>query len=424
MNKPRQPNAGTPSQRLERALADSARRAGPQPVGNPKQVCCADLKADIATDKVACPGHLHAMQATVAPTGGKCRWSITGRDVRLVDANLKPQATGTRLYLHAFAPDNTKGEIPSRSARVTLTYAHDQCGTVSVTKDILVHGVRFKVRRLRRQDIKRRRCRAKATGNGGFAFGGRDAGKDMIKAKPSVQIRLDANCPRKRACARTYQVGWVQTLFLIRHVKRFEQQCDGAAKQTPCRDGAQKFPYIVKDPQAFARDRQWLRPPFDDSPGWGSSFYPMQLGNTTANQACLWVSYQFDATAWLVVENREESGRLSAQQRKTAVLGTFVFLRHFHWCFALCVHSIIEDQRRRGRFRFKPRWVKVGLKGPFVGKGAKTPSLREATTGLLHCTAPRLGASRVKTPCQERCSCEKTGAQPTGCLPKAAGGTK
>jgi hypothetical protein len=66
----------------------------------------------------------------------------------------------------------------------------------------------------------------------------------------------------------------------------------------------------------------------------------MQLGNTTANQACLWVSYQFDATAWLVVENRDESGRLSAQQRKTAVLGTFVFLRHFHWC---CTSACLAD---------------------------------------------------------------------------------
>jgi hypothetical protein len=309
---------------------------------------------------VACPGHRFKIQAVGSPASGDYQWSVTG--ATLVDEKGKPTTKGDTVYLRNFTPDNEKGNIPEQHATVNVTYVTAQ-GSATDSKPVTIHKIDFVV--------------ANDSVTGGNTIARENAagvtlwatpGVAEMSTDPTVQIKLDASCPRKDDCATNFQVGWLQTMLTNDRRIRFAKALLTWSCPMPIRDvwdpDTQKPFYHANFVLGFLSDGDTQTAHHEDSPSLPSDWRDPRAGLPGGVLRQIFFANSF--TAWLVVQCIEWA--------EFDIPGSFVYLRNFNWSMQLNV-TVDVTQSVGNRCTPSSNPVQTGAVG--VGKGASSPNLAD-----------------------------------------------
>jgi len=317
---------------------------------------------------VACPGHPLPMTAVGTPSGGTYAWTVSGGGAELVDSSGAPASTGNSLFLRSFQPDNTNGNIPEQNATVSVTYTHPN-GTANDSKPVKIHKIDFVV-----TNTAINKGVMQANENPGDVTLGSAPGVATISTDPQVEIRLDASCPRKAACAANHRVAWLQTMRTSSEKARYRHTLFEETTTLPKRDALDTAPtkpfYDAPIPFTGDRDRETVH--HEDSPSATVAWIDGRPGAPPPPPPLNRKLRQFSAgnglTAWLVVQNVEWSVH--------DLDHSFVFLKNLDWSINLaCAVDVTQPVGNR----CTPASA-IPVVGPLgTGKGARSPTLVDPT---------------------------------------------
>lgn len=355
--------------KVDEASADTQKEfGGGKTVGAVTAPCFAKkaVKVKIVTmQPVACPGHKFDIRAVGDPLGGTYKWTVSGVGASLVDIAGNPTNAGTRVFLLSFRPNNKKGKIPSRRARVSVTYTHPN-GTAQATKRIKIHAINFSIRK-----TKVKRGWTQATENFGGVNLTNSPGKASMATDPQIQILVGNACPRKVDCARNHRVGWLQTVRTNDRRARYRHTRLNVTVPLPIRDAMPPYPPIpfYGPPTQFTGDKNKQTAHHEDSPGQAATWLdprvpspanPIPVGQRQLRR--MWFTNSF--TGWLVVQNLEWSAH--------DLNHSFVFLKHFDWRVRLNVQVKMANPVAN---RVHPRRRRPTIGAVQNGKGPRNPVL-------------------------------------------------
>ena len=238
----------------------------------------------------------------------------------MTDAAGTAATEGDTLYLRGIEPE----EVP-------LEVEYTESGrTTTATKRITIHGIDYRVRNF-------------TVTRGGFQANENATGVKMwnippnpaFSLDPTVQIQLDASCPRKADCARNHRVGWLQVMRVDNRETRYPSTRFWVDCAMPIRDAwrdtVRPF-YDGPSVARFAGDRDTQTAHHEDSPSFPGSEAawtdprPGVAGDTNLQS----VTLEDRFTAWLVVQNMEWANDVR-------VSDSFTYLKHTDWRCALTV---------------------------------------------------------------------------------------
>ncbi len=375
------------SRRLSQAEKDAgknfANSDGESPkVGDPVASCPYAVTVTIKAKQTACPGHDHIVRAKGSPSGGTYRWTVSGSDVQLLDADKKAfgiNYNGDTVYLRCFKPDNKTGNIPTVITKVRVAYVHGSC-TAQDMKTIAFHGVRFNVVDFK---IDRSAATTKISFEDGMATLGSDGWRDgghtsidplsiynerevstIITAKGKVQILIDKNCPRANDCAKMYQLGWHQTIRKTFSEARYARRIMYLPSNPllPLRDGAIEHPWFLLEGtlRLFEENEQTLIAEMRDSPGWVIGLRHHRDGSNLRR-----ASHGVEFTTWLLVGNMELVENVGFSENALS------YLKNFDWSFRVSLYSYLKDKKLD--YQGSREYPEVSA--PFDGKGNRKPCI-------------------------------------------------
>jgi hypothetical protein len=328
---------------------------------------------------VACPGHPLDITATGIPAGGTFAWTIAAPTAKLVDGAGAPVSTGATVNLLGFHPDDTTGNIPEETASITVTYTYTNGEQATASQDVKIHKIDFVVT----NDTITPGLVLIQESPASVKIGGYNATNRAVKTDPTVEIQLDATCPRKADCAGNHHVGWLQTMQSSDWRVRFRDSIITVVvvPPTPIRDSlckategatcaAATFPFYGAD-IAFTGDRNQKIAHHEDSPnvwtGWTDPRPDAPAPPPQVNRQLRQVFFNNTFNAWLVVQNVE----WSLHDMKNS----FAFLRNFYWSVHL---DVTVDTTQAVGSRCTPMAGSVNVNAPAnpaVGKGGSIPVL-------------------------------------------------
>jgi hypothetical protein len=321
---------------------------------------------------VACPGHPMVISANGTPSGGTYSWTISDTRAQLVDGTGNPISTGSNVNLRGFHADDTSGVIPARTVTVSVTYTHPS-GTASDSKVVNIHKIEFKVTN---KAITRgfTEVQETATAVQLWTFTGPEMATD-----PTVEIQLDASCPRKADCAANHRVGWLQTMLTDTRQARYSHTSLDVVVATPIRDvwNATIFPFY-STVTAFIGDRDKQTAHHEDSPSFpsppGAPWTDPRVGvgaspppgpPPATNLQLRRMNFSDSFTAWLVVQNIEWAAH--------HLTDSFAYQGHFDWSMQL---NVTVDTTKAVGSRVSPKRKKITAPAKIQrGKGSGTPNL-------------------------------------------------
>ncbi len=352
----------------------NSRKADGKDAGAPQ--CPSPVSVTIQLEStVACPGHKLPITAVGTPPDGDYAWTISGAE--LVDGSGEPVKSGDAVNLMSFRPEDGQASIPERVATVSVTYTHP-CGTAKASKLVKIHKIQFTVTNMAQVDAGSYEAKKRSKADS-YEVGleSKDPNTAIVSVNPKVTIQLDAACPRKDACAKSFRAGIIQDVtgarkFLKWHHRNITtllkigpplRDSMGRSGDLLDPDAQTPFPfYSVPIPFSLDidRDSDTVTVNFDDTPELSTMSYPDP--DPEKDLTLYELSLQEKFTTWLVVQNTEWPSSDTA--------GSLVFLKHFTW--AVDYTATLDETGKYTPGYYTPETPTVQ-----DGKGAKGPCLTE-----------------------------------------------
>jgi hypothetical protein len=323
---------------------------------------------------VACPGHPLAITATGDPAGGTYAWTISAPAADLVDAGGTSVRAGNVVNLRGFQADASTGNIPAQTAAITVTYTYTNGQKATAKQDVTIHAINFV---LTNNSITKTPTTTKETATT-LTIG--STGPSVMYTNPSVEIQLDASCPRKTDCAGNHRVGWLQTCLTNTLTERYTDTEISVTPPMPVRDAlptsTQPF-YGV--PAPFTGDKNKQASVHGDNPGVTATWTDPRPGAPGPPPAApdagvpppskklqlRQVTRAMTFTAWLVVQNIEWAAH--------DVAGSLAFLGNFDWGMSM---TVTVDTTKAVASKATPASTPPTVPATIsAGKGGSSPNL-------------------------------------------------
>ena len=196
-------------------------------------------------------------------------------------------------------------------------------------------------------------------------------GASVMYSNPSIKIQLDASCPRKAACAGSYQVGWVQTAYTnVAQLRYTDSLVHFDMPLLPSRDAlaSATAPYYGST-ATFTGDGNSQSVVHGDNPGLPGGWTDPRAGAPAPppakNLQLRTATRAMSFTAWLVAQNTEWAAH--------DIPGSLAFLGNFDWGMNM---TVTVDTTQPVGSRATPASLDPNVPGTISsGKGGNSPKL-------------------------------------------------
>jgi hypothetical protein len=312
---------------------------------------------------VACPGHPLDITAVGSPSGGSYSWNISGDGVDLIDTSGNSTRSGSKVRLRGFQTD-AAGNIPALSAEISVTYTYTNASTATAAQTVPVHGIEFIVTN---RAITHTRMEVMET----FAdvYMCNPEGTPTVSASPTLQIRLEASCPRKDHCAFNHRAGWLQVMVTNFRQARYTHSSVNIEVPVPIRDRWYGEHPFYANSLRFVSDTDKKPIPYEDSPNgafnWIDNRKEAPVPPPAKNRKLREVHFANSFTAWLVVQNVDYAFHNLAD--------SFAFLGHFDW--SVEIHTTVDLSMPKGQAVSPKQSPAIAPDEILASKGDKSPIL-------------------------------------------------